>query len=114
MTISVELVICEACENGIYTRCAGDSRTCGCGSLVVTQDAFGFNRIEALDSYTKTDIEIRQIEESLFCDFDDAVDKFGLVKNGTKFADVVKSKKVVQTQPRRPFESELQSLASIW
>lgn len=114
MTMTVQLVICDSCGNGVYTRCVGDSRSCSCGSISVTQDSFGFNRIESIDSYTTTDVEIKQSEESLYVDFEDANDKFGVVNDGNKFASVVKSNKDLKIKPRRFFGDDIQDLASIW
>ena len=85
--MKILLVTCSYCDVGVYSRCAGDVRSCECGNVRIKSDELQTFVLDAQkNSFTVDECEISATAETLKEDFDEMRERFGRVRDGKSFA----------------------------
>ena len=111
LTKSVLYVICESCGNGVFSRCIGDRRECGCGNVIVEEMENGHTSVVSPKSkHASYTVNTKYDEFRLYEDFEEMNDRFGLVVDGVRFLKQLNSSRVA-IKPRNHFEDEIENFA---
>lgn len=81
--VSVEAITCLRCGDTIYSRAEHDMRWCSCDTIAV-DGGFSYIKITGrTDQYTKSVFPVDASKSDLFLDWNNDINKFGLIKGTT-------------------------------
>ena len=78
--MKVNAIQCSKCGDTIFSRARHDCRACTCGGLYI-DGGFEYTRVGYKEAFPKIlKINVKATRKELYNDWNNAIDKFGLIK----------------------------------
>lgn len=82
--LKITCIECPSCNDIIYSRARHDMRSCSCGKVFI-DGGFDYCRVGFKDKSPKyITVEVDFTKEELYKDWNEQIDKCGLIKNEKK------------------------------
>lgn len=103
MKTKVNCVVCPVCKDEIYSRSRHDFHYCSCGEVAVDG---GFEYMRMLYKSVMPEIVVREVDatkDALFQDWNQRLDKFGIIKPLTKTVESSKVKSEIRKRNKKGY-----------